>query len=153
MASPLANNPDQKNLEALYAEILRLPPAEQEEWLDKLSTNYPGQIDDLKREQDYYDAEAGTPMAKGIVAGPSSNPYTHYVAASPLEHAAVGMRQYRGMKGFREAADERRGIRTAQAAIDRKAREAALASQLRDPETALDLWEYDKKRGYRGIRG
>jgi len=124
----------------LRLEIIRSMPEgpEKEQALEQLFRDYPGEVEDLesKRDQGFKLATGG--IAQGTIAGPASNPYTQYVAASPFEHAANAMKTYQGFKSMKESDAGLKEIRDQKKDAAMNIGQAALqketASQLRDPE-------------------
>lgn len=120
---------DKDMLEARLAEIRQMPPDQQAAALAALSRDYQAEQADLESQREFGMDQAGTGIAKGAIAGPSGNPYTAYMAASPLEHLASGLRTYKGMKDIRESRDSMKKLQEAEAAQ----RMAALQTQMGQP--------------------
>lgn len=93
----------QKRLE----EIQAMPdgPAKDEE-IRKLAMDYPGMLEDLQKSREFGEGLATGESPRGGVAGPASNPFSYYVAASPVEHAAAGAQKYVGWKERQKSMDE-----------------------------------------------
>lgn len=78
---------------------------EKEQAMEQLFQDYPGLTADAQDRinKGFEMATQGT--AQGGLAGPSANPFTVYVGANPLEHAARGAEKYMGHKRMREGRD------------------------------------------------
>lgn len=87
-------------------------PAEKQAQLEALAMDYPGRIEDLQRQQEMSAKLATQPMPSGKVAGPSSNPYSTYIAASPLAMGAAGVEKFMGNRNFKKASDQMTDIRS-----------------------------------------
>jgi hypothetical protein len=74
--------------------------------LEQLTRDYPGLAESLRSDVAFGEEMAMTPMPKGGVAGPASNPFAVYVAGSPLEHAAAGAQKFMGHRERKGARDE-----------------------------------------------
>lgn len=77
------------------AEINTYSEPERGEALRMLSQDYAGKRDTLNKSLDFNESQLQAEMPEGGVAGPSSNPFSIYVGANPLEHAAAGMSKYK----------------------------------------------------------
>lgn len=141
---------DKDVLELELERIRQLPPDQQEAAIRQLSLDYPGLTDALQGDVDFGEERMMADSPEGRY-GPSGNPYSVYVAANPLEHLASGMSKYQGGVERREA---RKGLDALS-----KMKQEAVSNAIRGgiqpqtPEEALNLWEEDERRGYRGMPG
>lgn len=94
----MMSNPD------VMAQIQAMPPEEREKYLRNLFRDYTGETEILNEQVAQADALRKTPEAKGR--------YTQnaYVAANPLEHLAVGLDRYRGMRDYDKAMAGKEGM-------------------------------------------
>lgn len=122
------------------AEIMAMPdgPEKQEE-LRQLSLDYPGMLEDLAEQREFGESMANSESPRGGVAGPASNPFSYYVAASPVEHAASGMKQYMGHKERKEAQGRIDDVRGMQQGQVQKALSAGLPPNPQMQQTQADL--------------
>jgi len=85
-------------------QIASLPPGPQKEAaLAALLRDYAGEQSAAQTAQEQGFEMATAPGAQGTQLG---GKYSTYVAASPLEHLASGLRQYKGYKGMKESKDK-----------------------------------------------
>jgi hypothetical protein len=84
---------------------------ERDQALEMLSRDYPGLSKTARTSQEQGFEMAMSPGAKGTQLG---GRYSTYVAASPLEHLATGLRQYGGFKKMKKAEDDLAGLSTDQ---------------------------------------
>lgn len=83
--------------------------------LEQLSMDYEGRGDALKDDLTMAYDQYSTPTAEGDT-GPSGNPYAVSIAASPLEHLAVGMQKYQGAKDIKATRGKREALSKSQEA-------------------------------------
>lgn len=115
---------DRDQFEIRFAIIQQMPDgAEKEQAMEQLFQDYPGLTADAQDRVNKGFEMATQGIAQGGVAGPASNPFSVYVGANPLEHAAVGIEKYMGHKQMREGRNELK-----QLSADKEAAGKALGS-------------------------
>ena len=119
-------------MQSRLAEILVMPPDEQDAALADLTRAYEPEREDLRdelsRNYDMLTAEG----PKGQMAG--NNQFSVYVGANPLEHLASGVSKYRAGKGVKEGRAEQRELSKQQGAAQKaimSAQAEALSRSLR----------------------
>lgn len=136
--SPLFQD-DETMLQRRLAQIEMITnPEEKEAALQALARDYPGRVSDAAANAEFMGGMATAGMPKGGVAGPASNPFSVYIAANPLEHAAAGAEKYMGHKGRREA--------MAAVEAERSMMQQEMAKMLR-----AGLSDDEERRRYRGF--
>lgn len=129
---------DRDQFELRFAIIQEMPDGpEKEEAMEQLFQDYPGLTADAQDRIDKGFEMATQGIAQGGLAGPSSNPFTTYVGASPLEHAARGVEKYMGHKQMRQGREEKARLsqqkEDAAKALGSAALQRGQASALRTP--------------------
>ena len=105
-------------------QIAAMPPgAQKEAALAALLRDYQGQTAAAENDMARGQGMADTPMAQGQQLG---GRYSTYVASSPLEHLATGLRQYQGNKQAKTAKEKLEELSTQQ----QQAREGLFRSGL-----------------------
>jgi hypothetical protein len=150
-------NPQDDMLSAAYAEIAQeTDPDKRAARIEKMTRNYPEIAKMLMGDRAFSESMVTTPMPKGGVAGPGSNPFSIYVAANPLEHIAAAGNQIMGHRDRRAATKEMRQNQadwqeqlgaTMNAGMNQQAAEA---NALRGPQT-MQEWEEEQRRKYGGL--
>ena len=97
---------DLSALEARQMQVAQMQPEQQMAELMDIANDFSSRIKQAQGRSEFGEELMMAPGAQGAIAGPSSNPYTAYVAAGPLEHLASGLRTYQGVKERREARTE-----------------------------------------------
>jgi hypothetical protein len=95
--------------------LVDLQGPERDAALQQLSMDYEGRGDALKDDLTMAYDQFSTPTAEGDT-GPSGNPYAVSIAASPLEHLAVGMQKYQGAKDIKATRTKREALSKSQEA-------------------------------------
>ena len=113
-------------MEMREAEIMAMPPGPEKDaaWAE-LARDYEGELGGANRTQDFGAEMAMAPGAQGTNTGAT------YVAASPLEHLATGLRTYKGFKDMKEARAEQKALSLA--------KQAALAKMMRAGGAGMGL--------------
>lgn len=119
MGPPGAGDMQKTMMEAYYAQIQGMPEGpEKSAALAALVKSYP-ELGGIAEDQQSFGAKAALmPMPEGTQTG---GKYGTYVAASPLEHMASGLRTYKGYKDMGEAKTAREEL-----AMEKQAAMAAL---------------------------
>lgn len=115
---------DRDQFELRFEIIQQMPDGpEKEQAMEQLFQDYPGLTADAtdRINKGFEMATQGT--AQGVLAGPSSNPFTRYVGANPLEHAARGVEKFMGHRQMREGRED-----MARLSADKEAAGTALGS-------------------------
>lgn len=136
--------PDDELLQQLLQQYPGMTPEQKE----KLFRDYPGLQKMLAGDRRFGEDMALTPMPKGQVAGPGSNPFSVYVAANPLEHIAAGAKQFMGHRERRAASEEMRRNSADQADMLRQAAEAGILRGGGQPQGSGWLEEDEWERLY-----
>lgn len=150
---------ERDQFEIRFEIIQQMPDGpEKQEAMQQLFQDYPGLTADAKDRIDKGSVMASQGIAQGTLAGPSSNPFTRYVGASPLEHIARGVEKYQGHKQMRQGREDMdklsadksaAGIALGQAALQR-----GQAGYLREtPEQRRRREEEERMRMAYGGRG
>ena len=145
---------DQQGMQAEYARISSLDPEEKAAAINRLAKDYKGEREGLAADIAFNEDMIQRDMPQGGVAGPSSNPFSIYMGASPLQHAAAGLEKYKGYKNRREAREgfDQSVADKTRAQSDMMASQMAEASQLRKPLTPAEQWEEEQRRRFGGMR-
>ena len=131
---------------------------EKEQAMEQLFQDYPGLTADAQDRVDKGFEMATQGMAQGGLAGPSANPFTRYVGASPLEHIARGAEKYMGHKQMRQGREDLDKLSADKGAAGKALGSAALqqgqAGYLREtPEQRRRREEEERMRMAYGGRG
>lgn len=118
---------DRDQFEIRFAIIQQMPDGpDKEEAMQQLFQDYPGLMADAQDRIDKGFEMASQGIAQGTLAGPSSNPFTRYVGASPLEHAARGAEKFMGHRQMKQGREERARLSEDRAAATKALGSAAL---------------------------
>lgn len=79
---------------------------EKDQAMEQLFQDYPGLTADAQDRVNKGFEMATQGIAQGTLAGPSSNPFTQYVGANPLEHAARGVEKFMGHRQMRQGRED-----------------------------------------------
>jgi hypothetical protein len=110
---------------AMLSQLEAMPPGpERDAAVAQFVADYAGQEDMATQDRNFGEEMAMSPMAQGTQTG---GKYGTYVAASPVEHLASGLRQFKGFKDVKDA----RAAQQASSAAKQKALMAMAAAQLR----------------------
>ena len=139
---------DNTMFEKRLAEIQAMPDGpEKQEALRQLSLDYPGRLADLQRQEEHYGEMAGKAMPQGTLAGPSSNPFTRYVGAGPVQHAVAGAEKFMGHRKRQEAMDKATALREMGEGQNQKLLAAGLNKQLNQQQmTAEAMRKMEEER-------
>ena len=103
-----AQNPNQTMMEARRAQIMAMPEGpEKDAAIAALVADYQGLGAAAEDQQSFGAKAALMDMPEGVQTG---GKYGTYVAASPLEHLAAGLRTYGGYKDMGQARDARQKL-------------------------------------------
>jgi hypothetical protein len=110
---------------AMLSQLEAMPPGpERDAAVAQFVADYAGQEKMATQDRNFGEEMAMSPMAQGTQTG---GKYGTYVAASPLEHLASGLRQFKGFKDVKDA----RADQKASSAAKQKAMMDMLSAQLR----------------------
>ena len=128
-----------------YDEIMAMPDTpEKTAAIQEWARDYPGEAEMLQADRTFGEKMVQQESPRGGVAGPSSNPFSIYVAANPLEHAAAGAEKYMGYKNRKKA---QTGLEELSDARQQALINTVRGSMYKDPEEEETMNRY---RGYQG---